>query len=182
MTDAPPPRLDLERHAAFQIVALANRIASSASRAYLRCFGVGVMEWRVLALLALRPGMTAGEVSQISSIDKSPVSRAVQSLARRGHVRTEEDARDNRRTRLFLTSSGEGLHDLIVRASLAREERLLAGLSTDERQSLFALLKRLGANLPLVEAHDPADPAGLATVNLATDQGVPGAPRAIGVP
>ena len=48
------PRLDPQSHAAFQIVALANRISASASRAYLRCFGIGVMEWRVLALAEMR--------------------------------------------------------------------------------------------------------------------------------
>jgi DNA-binding MarR family transcriptional regulator len=150
-------RLDPERHAAFQIVALANRISSSASRAYLRCFGIGVMEWRVLALLAAKPGITAAEVSQLSGVDKSPVSRAVQALARHGRLRPEEDALDSRRIRLFLTSSGQVLHDRVIRASLAREARLLAGFSAGERTALFEFLKRLAANLPLVETHDPAN-------------------------
>ncbi len=150
------PRLDPERHAAFQIVALANRISSSASRAYLRCFGVGVMEWRVLALMGLKPGITAGEISQASGVDKSPVSRAVQALVEQGHVRTQEDARDNRRALLFLTGSGEALHDRIILASLAREARLLDGLAEDQRRTLFELLARLTGNMPLVEAHDPA--------------------------
>ena len=153
------PRLDPQSHAAFQIVALANRISASASRAYLRCFGIGVMEWRVLALAALRPGITAGEVSVVSGVDKSPVSRAVRSLIALGHLRSAEDASDNRRSPLFLTPSGEALHDRIILASLAREERLLDGLSADERQTLFDLFKRLAANLALVEAHDPGSEA-----------------------
>ena len=48
------PRLDFERHAAFLTVALGARISASASRAYMRRYGVGVMEWRVLAMLAVR--------------------------------------------------------------------------------------------------------------------------------
>lgn len=150
------PRLDPRSHAAFQIVALANRISASASQAYLRVFGVGVMEWRVLALAALKPGITAGEISLASGVDKSPVSRAVRALAERGHLRLAEDASDNRRSPLFLTPSGAAVHDRIILASLAREDRLLDGLSATERQTLFSLLKRLAANIPLVEAHDPA--------------------------
>ncbi len=146
------PRLDPERHAAFQIVALANRISSGASRVYLRDFGVGVMEWRVLALVALRPGITAGEISQMSGVDKSPVSRAVQALTQRGLMRAQGDAGDNRRLLLSLAPAGETLHDRIIQVSQARDEQLLAGLSAAERAALFQLFRRLAANLAAAEA------------------------------
>ena len=151
------PRLQPEAHASFQLVALANRISASASRAYLRNFGVGVMEWRVLALLALKVRTTAQEISQLSGLDKSSVSRAVQALIRRADVAAAADPADNRRAVLTLTAQGEALHDRIILSSLARERLLLAGLSADEQRTLFDLLRRLSANMDLVEAHDPAD-------------------------
>ena len=150
------PRLNLERHAAFLTVALGARISASASRAYLRNFGVGVMEWRVLALLALKVRTTAQEISQLSGLDKSSVSRAVQALIRRADVATSADASDNRRTVLTLTPKGEALHDRVILSSLAREQLLLAGLSEQDRRTLFQLLSRLSANMDVVEAHDPA--------------------------
>ncbi len=58
---------------------------------------------------------------------------------------------------LTLTTQGEALHDRIILSSLARERLLLAGLSADEQRTLFDLLRRLSANMDLVEAHDPAD-------------------------
>ena len=152
------PRLDPETHAAFQIVALANRISASASQAYLRCFGVGVMQWRILALTALRPGITAREISVASSVDKSPVSRAVRSLIALGHLKSAEDAGDNRRSPLFLTPSGEALHDRIILASLARERQLLNGLSAEERRTLFDLLGRMAANAAEALGDDLDDP------------------------
>ncbi len=152
------PRLDLDRHAAFLTVALGARISASASRAYMRRYGVGVMEWRVLAMLAVRPGMTANEIGQASGVDKSSVSRAVQSLVRAGHVSAAEDAADNRRILLRLTPSGAALHDRIIVSSLAREELLLTGFSEAERKTLFAFLKRLTANMPLVNAEDISAP------------------------
>ena len=159
MADAPQPpkpRLKPEAHASFQLVALANRISASASRAYLRHFGVGVMEWRVLALLALKVRTTAQEISHLSGLDKSSVSRAVQALIRRSDVAAATDASDNRRAVLTLTPKGEALHDRIILSSLARERLLLAGLSTGERRTLFDLLSRLATNMDVVEAHDPA--------------------------
>ena len=152
----PKPRLEPEAHASFQLVALANRISASASRAYLRHFGVGVMEWRVLALLALKVRSTAQEISHLSGLDKSSVSRAVQALIRRSDVATTADAADNRRTVLTLTPKGEALHDRVIVSSLARERLLLQGLSDKERRTLFDLLSRLSANMDGVEAHDPA--------------------------
>jgi len=148
-------RLEPGRHASFLVVALANRISASASRAYMRQFGVGVMEWRAMALLAASPGITANQIAQVSGVDKSAVSRAVHLLLKRGDVEASEDKTDNRRALLTLTPKGLELHDRIIVESLARERLLLTGLSDRERGQLFALLKRLLANMPLVHARGP---------------------------
>ena len=154
------PRLDPEGHAAFLIVALANRISSGASRAYTRRFGIGVMEWRVLAMVAREPGTTANQVGHISGVDKSSVSRAAQSLIRRGDMTATGDAADNRRSFLRLTPQGLALHDRMILASLEREESLLDGLSETERRSLFGLLRRLTANLTLLQNGDEGASGG----------------------
>ncbi len=148
-------RLDPETHAAFLIVSLSNRLSASASRAYMKHFGIGVMEWRVVALLAASPGATANLIGQISGVDKSSVSRATHSLIHRKFVQARDDEFDNRRTLLFLTPEGFALHDRVIVASLAREEGLLHAFSEDERETFFRLLKRATANLPLVEAYAP---------------------------
>ncbi len=150
---AKPLRLDPHRHAAFQIVTLANRISTSASQAYLRHFGIGVMEWRALAHVARKPGIAANEIAQLSGLDKSSVSRAVAALIRKGDVSAAEDPADNRRSLLTLTPAGETLHDRVIVASLERERLLLQGLSADERRNLFALMARLAANMDLVDDH-----------------------------
>ena len=156
MAGGKPPRLDPDRHAAFQIVSLANRISSSASQSYLRHFGIGVMEWRALALVGRQAGVTANEIAQLSGLDKSSVSRAVAALVRKGDVQALEDPADNRRTLLTLTPDGEALHNRVILASLARERLLLKGLSADEHRLLFELLAQLSANMALVEADTSA--------------------------
>jgi DNA-binding MarR family transcriptional regulator len=154
------PRIDPDSHAAFQVVALANQISASASRTYLRCFGIGVMEWRVLALAARAPSITAAEICEISRVDKSPVSRAVKALVRRGALRSHEDADDSRRALLTLTPAGAALHDRMIMASLEREELLLAGLTRDERRTFFQLVKKVSANMRLLDALDPGASPG----------------------
>jgi DNA-binding MarR family transcriptional regulator len=152
----PASRLEPERHAAFRIVSLANRISASASQAYLRCFGVGVMEWRVLAMIAVEPGISANGIAARSGLDKSSVSRGVHALVRKGDVEVGEDAADSRRSFLNLTASGQALHDRILKASLERERLLLDGLSDVDRGTLFGLLERLSRNMALVDAHEPS--------------------------
>lgn len=154
--DASGLRFNPESNAGFLLVSIANRLSASASRAYMRHFGVGVMEWRIVGLLAARPGITANQIGQVSGVDKSSVSRATKSLLKRGHVRSTEDPADSRRLMLFLTPAGQALHDRIIVASLAREELLLDGLSARDREALFRLLKHVSANMPLLNAYDPA--------------------------
>jgi DNA-binding MarR family transcriptional regulator len=153
--DAAAPRLVPDRHASFLVVALANRLSASASRAYMRQFGVGVMEWRAMALLAANPGITANQIAHTSGVDKSAVSRAIHLLVKRGDVHVAEDQNDNRRALLTLTPAGLALHDRIIFASLERERLLLTGLNDKERGALFDLLKRLNVNMSLVAAHEP---------------------------
>jgi DNA-binding MarR family transcriptional regulator len=148
--------LDPESHVGFLVVSLANRISASASRAYMRDFDVGVMEWRVIALLAAIPGITANEIGQTSGVDKSSVSRATHALIHRGFVQARDDEFDNRRTLLFLTPEGFAVHDRLIVASLAREERLLEGFSPKEKADFVKFLKQATANLPLVNAFVPA--------------------------
>ena len=151
----PPRHIDPDRHAAFQIVALANRIASGASQVYLRHFGIGVMEWRAMAMIARTPGTSANAIALQSGLDKSSVSRAVQALMRKGDVEAAGDPGDSRRTLLTLTPTGEALHRRVLAASLERERLLLSGFSQIERRMLFGLLDRLAGNMALVDRHRP---------------------------
>ena len=155
--DYPGLRIDPEAHAAFMVVSIANRVSASASQAYMRHFGIGVMEWRVVGMLAGRPGVTAKAIGHLSGVDKSSISRATSALIKRGYVEAHEDAEDNRRALLSLTPAGKALHDRIIVSSIAREARLLDGFSDEERRVFFDFLKRVAGNIPLVDAQDPAE-------------------------
>ncbi len=49
--------LDLENHASAYLTWIANKISGSASKNYRNSFGVGVADWRIMALLAVEPEM-----------------------------------------------------------------------------------------------------------------------------
>lgn len=148
-------RLDLERYVPGLLTFLANKLSRGASALYRKHFGVGIIEWRVMSLLAIEPGITAARICHVIGLDKGPASRALSALRKRALVEEERDPRDQRRRLAALTPAGRALHDRIIAVALERERLLLDCLGPAEREALIALLNRLHANLDAVKRADP---------------------------
>lgn len=84
-----------------------------------------VPEWRVLATLGQFHEMTAKAIGAHSSMHKTKVSRAVQSLEDRRWLKRRRSAVDAREELLCLTSTGNRVYSTIVPEALAFERRLL---------------------------------------------------------
>lgn len=147
------PVLDLDRYVPFFLTAISNKWSRSASRLYLREFGVGIIDWRVMSMLAVEPDITANRVSQVIGMDKAAVSRSLHALEGRGLVTGDAE----RRRRVRLTPEGRAVHDRIIQVALDRERRLLADLSEPEVELLIGLLRRLHARMPALAGYDPDD-------------------------
>ena len=146
-TPAPEPAtgLDLEHFLPYRLSVLSNRVSGAIAQAYSDRFGLGITQWRVMAVLGRYPDLSAGEVAQRTAMDKVAVSRAVASLIESGRVRRGTDAGDRRRSVLRLTAAGRRVYREVVPHALEFEQRLLAGLDAAERDVLFRLLDRLDA-------------------------------------
>jgi len=144
--------LDFERGIPFLLSAVGAKLSDIASRDVRKALGIGLMEWRILALLASEAQATPARIGQVSGVDKSVVSRAAATLEQRGLIDIQVDSGGSRQTRLSLTAAGLGLHDRGVRIALERCDALLHGFTAEERQLLTGFLKRASANLPRLEA------------------------------
>ena len=51
--------LDLDRHVPYFFTHISNRLSRGASRVYLKHFGLGITEWRVMGVLAVAPDLSA---------------------------------------------------------------------------------------------------------------------------
>ncbi|RTR53929.1 MarR family transcriptional regulator [Pseudomonas aeruginosa] len=151
----PHQPLDLERYVPALLTALTNKLSSGASTCYRKHYGIGIVEWRVLAMLAVENNITANRIGQFVGLDKSAISRALQVLERDGHVTTEVDASDARRYTVSLSKSGQELHDRVLVTALERERLLLADLSAKETDVLIGFLHRMSAQLDKVNAVEP---------------------------
>jgi len=108
MSREPRPEFDLEHHPFFWMTqAIAARDAAVAEE--LKGLGLRVPEWRVLAALYARKRLAMRELSDLSSIDRTTLSRTVDRMQETGLVTRLADSRDLRVTRLALTQAGERL-------------------------------------------------------------------------
>ncbi len=139
--------LRLEGFLPYRLSVLSNRVSRLLAREYADRFGIGIAEWRVMAVLGPSPGLSAVEVAERTSMDKVRVSRAVRALHRKGLLERRRDCTDQRVTRLRLTPRGERVYRQVARLALAFEARLLAEFRETEIRRLLAFLDRLDARI-----------------------------------
>lgn len=108
MTTMTASDFQVEKHLFFwltQVLEARNRRVSQE----LRALDLRVPEWRVLASLFSRQHLSMGELSDISSIDRTTLSRTVERMVEAGWICRISDAADMRVTRLRLTEAGREL-------------------------------------------------------------------------
>jgi DNA-binding MarR family transcriptional regulator len=139
----PADLLVLEDFLPYRLSILSNRVSRAIAARYAKTFDLTIPEWRIIAVLGQRPGLTAKEIAEATEMDKVAVSRAVARLVAAKRVATRADAQDARKQLLALTAQGESVHARIAPMALASEQRLLAAFDSREREQLDALLNRL---------------------------------------
>ncbi|WP_457139831.1 MarR family winged helix-turn-helix transcriptional regulator [Modestobacter sp. SYSU DS0511] len=131
---------------------LSNSLVWRESRLLRAHFGLGTNDWRVISALALRPGVTASEISDFVAMNKAIISKSVGVLTeRRLIVQVEETGRSRQ---LFLTAAGAEMHDAMLPISLRGQEIILADLSAEDVAQLNHLLRRLVAHVPDLQAEE----------------------------
>jgi len=149
-------KLHLERFLPYRLSVLSNTVSSAIAAAYFANFGLSIPEWRVMAILAANPGLSAAEVTARTAMDKVAVSRAVATLLAAGRLRRTTAAADRRRTHLELTRAGARVYSQVVPMALEYERGLLAPLSKRDRATLDRILRELlGRAVELGPAHTP---------------------------
>lgn len=117
-----------------------------------RCFaehGLEIWEFDVLSALR-RAGepyrLSPGQLLQLTHVTSGTMTNRVERLRSRGLVLRESDPNDGRGVVVELTPQGRQVVDRALEALVAMEETLLAGWSSDDREALTALLRRLLAD------------------------------------
>jgi DNA-binding MarR family transcriptional regulator len=139
--------LELNRYFPFYIGAIANKWTSSSSRIYLRQFGIGIVEWRILVSLQAYGSATSLDIANLVGSDPAAISRGIRNLESRALV-VPVNGRFPGRTKPYeLTPGGQEMFKTVEKVTLAREQILLQDLSAEEREQLLVLLRKLHGRL-----------------------------------
>jgi DNA-binding MarR family transcriptional regulator len=151
--------IDLDRFLPYRLSVLTNLVSGAIADAYQQRFGLSIPEWRVLAVLARYPGLSAAEVAGRTRMDAVAVSRAVARLLAAGRLRRATSRDDRRRSVLTVSAAGAAVYREVAPIALGYERELLAALQPDDRAALERVLGLLTARAQsLAEAVDAGPP------------------------
>ncbi len=154
---SPPPvreRLELANHLPFLLSQVARMLSIGASRTFQKHFGIGVREWRVVAILGDQGPANAGEMVGPAAFDKATVSRAINTLEELGFVERLPDRSDGRKQLVRLTDSGVLMHDRIVPLAKMRAKVLESALTVQERAQFFNIIGKLRNQIEWLESEE----------------------------
>ncbi len=154
MNDATPnrPTLALEDFLPYRLSILSNTVSGTIASAYDRRFNLSIPEWRVMAVVARSPGLSAAQVAARTLMDKVAVSRAVAKLLKQERITREFADQDKRRSILNLSPAGREVYEQVVPMALKIEAELLEGFTSEEIDTLNLLVDRMLARMRMLGA------------------------------
>jgi DNA-binding MarR family transcriptional regulator len=103
-------------------------------------------QWFVLGSLAHEQDLPIGTLAQRLVLDASVVTGIVKRLEQHGLIERVHDRTDYRLVRLHLTVEGQAITHELADVAAAFNQRLLQGLSQEEREGLLQQFARIRAN------------------------------------
>ncbi len=123
---------------------MVSRYVKSEAQRRLMAHGVHAGQQFILECLWQRDGLSPGEVAAQIHVEAPTVTRALQRMTASGLVQLNDDARDGRKVRIWLTPRGEQLRHVVPQAMADLQREALAPLSVEEQLQLVELLRQVG--------------------------------------
>ena len=132
--DKPTPSpIRLDTYWAYQVVVLADQVSRYTLDIVRREAQLNQSQWRVLAAIADKPGRSAAEVTAVTPMDKTIVSRAVASLIKSELIKKTPSQNDKRSASLEMTRLGKERYELIsAKLTETLNAAVLDGQSTED--------------------------------------------------
>jgi len=118
-------------------------------------------QWRVIAHLFRRDGLTQTQLAEILQIERAPLGTLVDKLENRGLLERRPDHSDRRVNRVFITDAGRELVPSITQQVDKVMEQMITDLAQDEVQHLKYCLNTMRNSLRDLRNNCPAPSAKL---------------------
>jgi DNA-binding MarR family transcriptional regulator len=141
------PHLDLGNYLPYLLNRVGFALVESFTADALKDNGLSIDMWRVLAALSNNGGQRQVDLSEMTSIDVSTMSRLVSRLVRMELVTRSRSQTSSREVVVALSPKGRALVRRLIPIAQALEKKASAGLSAKEMAEAKRLLTRMYANL-----------------------------------
>jgi DNA-binding MarR family transcriptional regulator len=139
------PTAGLFSSSTFFFSAIANKQTHIASTRFRKEYGIGIIEWRCLAMLKAAGQVSASQICAAGGMNKSLVSRAISRLQQLEHIKAVPGSQ--KPLLLEMTQSGNSLFRKMFQLALEIEQNSMDGLDEQERKLFLALLKKVYSNV-----------------------------------
>ena len=139
------------------LLAQASRLISAEFHEVVSANGFSVSEWRVLATLAGSPPISIGRLAQTTTIKQPTVTRLLDRMQAKGHVRRLEKDGDRRITLVAITPAGARLVARLIELAREHEQRVLEPFGLDRAETLKSTLRSI------IEMHRSHTPIAMGT-------------------
>lgn len=102
---------------------------------------------RMFRILCRHDGITQVELAKASSLSSPSVSTALNKMEADGLVKRVPDERDRRKVYVFITDKGREQDKYIMEQCRSAEGVMMQGFSSEEREQLIGMLRRMLINL-----------------------------------
>ena len=136
-------RLVLDEFIPYRLSVTSNLVSDTIARTYESLYGLSIPQWRLIAVIAEKTGLTQQAIGAQTRMDKVTVSRAAIALVERGLLRRSANIDDRRSHLLELTEAGRDLYAVVAPKAIELERRIFARFDRAEIATFTAMLRRI---------------------------------------
>jgi DNA-binding MarR family transcriptional regulator len=141
------PQLDLGNYLPYLINRVGFALVESFTAAALKAHNLSIDMWRVLAALSNNGGQRQVDLSGMTSIDASTLSRLVSRMVRDGLVTRSRSKKSSREVVVALTPKGGALVQRIIPIATRLERRASTGVAPKDMAVVKRVLRQFYDNL-----------------------------------
>ncbi len=117
------------------------------SQHYQNQYGIGIVEWRIMAVLNNEPDIRQRDICNTLSADKAAISRGLTKLKEKCLIVGTDTQWPNRRKYWQLSPAGDALHNVILKDSEQINQVLLKGIPIQQVLTTYHTLQQLQVNV-----------------------------------
>lgn len=139
--------MNLSDYFPYRLAVVAEEVSHRIARVYRSAHSLSRQEWRIMAVLGEDAEVVASALRDLTTMDKSSVSRALRALETKRLIKRTVSECDRRELFVSLTEHGRAVHAAVLPQAIREANTLLDGFSSDEKILFLGFLDRLERRL-----------------------------------